>query len=103
MQPQCAVDPMRPPCFAERLLFKKSVSLAYPFADAMIAVSAVVADDLAALSGLRRDDISVVHNPPSSDRRVRPTFAAAETIWRGCPVLPESPNPENDVYRPLLV
>jgi hypothetical protein len=42
------------------LAVKRSVSLAYPFADAMIAVSAGVADDP---PGLRRDDISVVHNP----------------------------------------
>ena len=94
---------MRRPCFAEALLFKKSVPLAYQFADAMIAVSAGVADDLAALSGLRRDDISVVHNPlferPKSGRALPPPrrFGAAG------PVLPESPNPENDVHRPLLV
>jgi hypothetical protein len=39
MQLQCTVNPMRRPCFAEALLFKKSVPLAYQFADAMIAVS----------------------------------------------------------------
>jgi glycosyltransferase involved in cell wall biosynthesis len=35
----------------------------YPQADAVIAISAGVADDLAARTGLRRDAIAVIHNP----------------------------------------
>jgi glycosyltransferase involved in cell wall biosynthesis/peptidoglycan/xylan/chitin deacetylase (PgdA/CDA1 family) len=67
----------------KRLLFKKSITLTYPFADARIAVSAGVADDLAALSGLRRDDISVVHNPLLERPTSSADFAAAEAIWCG--------------------
>lgn len=35
----------------------------YPSADAIVAVSAAVADDMARLTGLRRDQVSVVYNP----------------------------------------
>ncbi len=67
----------------KRWVFKKSISLTYRLADARIAVSYGVADDLAALGGLLRDDISVVHNP-ILDRPASPDdFAAAEAIWRG--------------------
>lgn len=69
----------------KRLLFKKSMSLTYPFADARIAVSAGVADDLAKLCGLRREEMNVVYNPLLE----RPTdwadVAAAEAIWGGWP------------------
>jgi glycosyltransferase involved in cell wall biosynthesis/peptidoglycan/xylan/chitin deacetylase (PgdA/CDA1 family) len=69
--------------FPHRLLLEKSISLAYPFADARIAVSGGVADDLSALSGLRRDDISVVPNPLFVRPASPADFAAAETVWSG--------------------
>ena len=47
----------------KRWVFQKSISLTYRLADARIAVSSGVADDLAAMGGLPRADISVVHNP----------------------------------------
>jgi glycosyltransferase involved in cell wall biosynthesis len=67
----------------KRLLFKKSISLTYPFAAARIAVSTGVADDLATLSGLRREDITVVHNPLLDRPASSTDFAAAEAIWGG--------------------
>ena len=67
----------------KRWVFKKSISLTYPLASARIAVSAGVADDLAALAGVRRGDISVVYNPLFA-RPVGPgDVAAAETMWGG--------------------
>jgi glycosyltransferase involved in cell wall biosynthesis len=67
----------------KRWVFKKSISLIYPFADARIAVSGGVADDLAALAGLRRGDISVVYNPLFQRMASPDDFAAAEAIWGG--------------------
>jgi glycosyltransferase involved in cell wall biosynthesis/peptidoglycan/xylan/chitin deacetylase (PgdA/CDA1 family) len=64
-------------------VFKKSISLTYRFADARIAVSSGVADDLAAMGGLPRDDISVVHNPILYRPASPADRAAAEAIWRG--------------------
>jgi glycosyltransferase involved in cell wall biosynthesis/peptidoglycan/xylan/chitin deacetylase (PgdA/CDA1 family) len=67
----------------KRFLIKKSIRLIYPLADARIAVSAGVAEDMAVWCGLRRDDISVVYNP-LPDRPTSPAdFAAAEAIWGG--------------------
>jgi glycosyltransferase involved in cell wall biosynthesis len=63
--------------------FKKSISLTYPFADARIAVSAGVADDLAAFAGLPRGDITVVYNPLFQRPASPDDFAAAEAIWGG--------------------
>ncbi len=68
---------------AKRLLFRRSLSLVYPFADARIAVSAGVADDLSALCGLPREGIAVIHNP-SPQRPANPADAAsAEAVWGG--------------------
>jgi glycosyltransferase involved in cell wall biosynthesis len=65
----------------KRWVFKKSISLTYPFADARTAVSAGVADDLAAFAGLPRGDISVVYNPLFRRPASPDDFAAAEAIW----------------------
>jgi glycosyltransferase involved in cell wall biosynthesis len=67
----------------KRWVFKNSISLTYPFADARIAVSAGVADDLAALARLRRGDISVIYNPLFQRPASPEDFAAAEAIWGG--------------------
>jgi glycosyltransferase involved in cell wall biosynthesis/peptidoglycan/xylan/chitin deacetylase (PgdA/CDA1 family) len=67
----------------KRWVFKKSISLTYPFADARIAVSAGVADDLAAFAGLPRSDISVVYNPLFQRPASPDDFSAAEAIWGG--------------------
>jgi glycosyltransferase involved in cell wall biosynthesis/peptidoglycan/xylan/chitin deacetylase (PgdA/CDA1 family) len=69
----------------KRWVLQKSISLTYPFADARIAVSAGVADDLAALGGLPRGEISVVYNPLFQRPAGPDDFAAAEAIWGGWP------------------
>jgi glycosyltransferase involved in cell wall biosynthesis len=67
----------------KRWVFKKSISLTYPFADARIAVSAGVADDLATFAGLPRGNISVVYNPLFQRPASPDDFATAEAIWGG--------------------
>jgi glycosyltransferase involved in cell wall biosynthesis len=67
----------------KRWVLQKSISLTYPFADTRIAVSAGVADDLAALGRLPRSDISVVYNPLLERPASPDDFAAAEAIWGG--------------------
>ncbi|HTO79859.1 MAG TPA: glycosyltransferase, partial [Methylocystis sp.] len=46
-----------------KLLLKSSLRLLYPLADARVAVSNGVADDLAVLAGLPRDKFEVIYNP----------------------------------------
>lgn len=48
-----------------RLFFQFSVPLIYPLAEARLAVSVGVADDLSSLGRINRDSITVVHNPIS--------------------------------------
>jgi glycosyltransferase involved in cell wall biosynthesis len=67
----------------KRWVFKKSIALTYPFAEAKIAVSAGVADDLAAFAGLPRGDITVVYNPLFQRPASPDDFSAAEAIWGG--------------------
>ena len=67
----------------KRWVFQKSISLTYRLADARIAVSSGVADDLAAMGGLPRADISVVHNPILYRPASPADLGAAEAIWRG--------------------
>ncbi len=47
----------------KRLFLRASLRLFYPRADARVIVSNGSADDLARLSGMRRDSIEVIHNP----------------------------------------
>lgn len=46
-----------------RVLLRTSLALTYPHADARVAVSSGVADDLAALSRIPRDRFTVIYNP----------------------------------------
>jgi glycosyltransferase involved in cell wall biosynthesis len=66
-----------------RLVLRTSMALAYPLADARVAVSAAVADDLARLSGLPAGRFTVIHNPVpvGSDAVCDPTWAAQ--AWQG--------------------
>ena len=50
------------------LLMRLSMRLIYPLADARVAVSSGVADDMARLSGMRRDAFEVIHNPAATGR-----------------------------------
>lgn len=51
-----------------RRVLRASQRLCYPLADARVAVSAGVADDLAQLSGLERSRFDVIHNPAALGR-----------------------------------
>lgn len=51
-----------------RFMLRLSQRLLYPLADARVAVSAGVADDLAALSGLPRSQFTVIYNPAALGR-----------------------------------
>jgi glycosyltransferase involved in cell wall biosynthesis len=53
----------------------------YPFADACVCVSAACADDLASVSGLPRDSISVIHNPVSLPPRQISFSPKVEALW----------------------
>jgi glycosyltransferase involved in cell wall biosynthesis len=66
---------------AHRIMLKSSIALTYPLAHARVAVSMGVADDLAALSGISRGGISVIHNPVPTSFRVATGYAKAETVW----------------------
>ena len=67
-----------------RLLMQGSLALSYRLADARIAVSGGVADDLASLSGMARERISVVYNPVTlSGDDDEAEASAAERDWRG--------------------
>jgi glycosyltransferase involved in cell wall biosynthesis len=68
---------------AHRLMLKASVALTYPLAHARVAVSMGVADDLAALSGISRDSISVIYNPLSTRPEAATDGAEAEAVWGG--------------------
>lgn len=63
-----------------RFFLRTSISLIYPWAEARVAVSEGVANDLARLGGIAKDSITVLHNPLatlSSGRR------SAEIDWGG--------------------
>ncbi|WP_298807447.1 glycosyltransferase [uncultured Psychrobacter sp.] len=64
-----------------RFIFKSSIPLIYPLANARLAVSAGVADDLSNLSRINRDNITVVHNPISQNI---PAFSMQQqqTAWQ---------------------
>lgn len=68
------------PIGLRRKLWRTLTRRAYLNADALVAVSAGVADDLSALVGLPRDRISVIHNPLLLPATL-PDPAAAVTRW----------------------
>ncbi|MCK9505370.1 MAG: glycosyltransferase, partial [Porticoccaceae bacterium] len=52
-------------------LMSASMRMFYPLADARVAVSSGVADDMARLSGIKHIDIAVIHNPAATGRLVK--------------------------------
>ena len=48
--------------FLQRLFLRSSIAATYRLADARVAVSSGVADDIAGLSGIPRDRFTVIHN-----------------------------------------
>ena len=61
-------------------MLRATTRLIYPLAAARICVSGGVADDLASLSGLRRDQFDVVYNPIDPPAAIAPT-AEVERQW----------------------
>jgi len=53
------------------ILMSASMRMFYPLAGGRVAVSSGVADDMARLSGIRRRDIVVIHNPAATGRLVK--------------------------------
>lgn len=66
-----------------RMLLRASLVLTYPLAHGRVGVSSGVADDLARLSGLRRDRFSVIHNPVVLPDNHSGHHPAAEAAWDG--------------------
>ena len=62
-----------------------SMALSFPLADACVAVSAGVADDISAITGLRRQMFGVIHNPiPPRPEPSANSVSIAESLW-SCP------------------
>jgi len=60
----------------------RTIRLFYPWGSGRVAVSAAVAEDLCKLSGLKRDQIDVIHNPlPPPKAATRAERSAPEAIW----------------------
>ncbi len=53
----------------------------YPFADAIVAVSNGVADDLAELTRIKRADIDVIYNPVVSDALIQRSHESLDHPW----------------------
>lgn len=64
-----------------RWFFKGSLPLVYPFADARLAVSNGVADDLSTLSNLKHESIDVIYNPVLSNVKLF-TKQQSEDAWQ---------------------
>lgn len=65
-----------------RAFLRASIAFTYRMAHARVAVSHGVADDLAALSGIRRRAFTVIHNPlPQRPEPGPDQIAQAEAIW----------------------
>ncbi|SFD95894.1 Glycosyltransferase involved in cell wall bisynthesis [Marinobacter sp. DSM 26671] len=66
-----------------RLMMRASQRMCYPLADVRVAVSCGIADDLATLSGLPREQFTVIHNPAALGK-VNVNAACPEQL-SGCP------------------
>jgi glycosyltransferase involved in cell wall biosynthesis len=65
-----------------RKFFRSSLPLIYPFADARLAVSNGVADDLANLGRIKRDSIVVINNPVAASSTLF-TTQKSQAVWQG--------------------
>lgn len=66
-----------------RTMMRAVMAMTYPFADARVAVSAGVADDLSRLACLPRNIFTVIHNPVPLVEDGRSSSAEAESHWAG--------------------
>lgn len=64
------------------------VSLIYPLANGIVAVSSGVADDLAQVTGLQRSKIEVIYNPVINESMVEKSKLAVEHPWLQNPTVP---------------
>jgi glycosyltransferase involved in cell wall biosynthesis len=64
-----------------RGLQRASIRFTYPLADARIAVSEQAADDLASVSGIRRNSVTVVYNPVERPAAAGSDDTAARKVW----------------------
>jgi len=64
-------------------LLKATTRFVYPHADARVIVSSEAADDLAAMSGIRRDNIEVIYNPVEGPPPGTTSTPAIEALWNG--------------------
>jgi glycosyltransferase involved in cell wall biosynthesis len=69
--------------FLQRLFLRSSIATTYRLADARVAVSGGVADDIASLSGIPRDRFTVIHNAIALPSAPKPDPSAAEAAWGG--------------------
>jgi glycosyltransferase involved in cell wall biosynthesis len=68
---------------ATRLFLAGAIGSQYPRADAIIAGSRCVADDLAGVAGMVRDRITVIHNPIAAAEIWRQAQAPVDHPWLG--------------------
>jgi glycosyltransferase involved in cell wall biosynthesis len=64
-------------------LLKATTRFVYPHADVRVIVAGEAADDLAAMSGMRRDSIEVIYNPVEGPPPGTASTPAIEALWRG--------------------
>ena len=68
---------------ANRLVLRASLALTYSLANARVAVSGDVANDVASLSRITRERFTVIHNPMPLPMRVDANGDMAEAAWGG--------------------
>lgn len=66
-----------------KLMLSRSIGMTYPMAQGRVAVSGGVADDIAAVSGIARDSISVIYNPVPAGCETPVDPVAADALWSG--------------------
>lgn len=66
---------------AHHLVMRATTALAYRVADARVAVSTAIADDMAFLSGVPRKNIEIIHNPVELRDVSTSELAVADRLW----------------------
>jgi glycosyltransferase involved in cell wall biosynthesis len=66
-----------------KFILRHSIRWLYPRADSRVIVSPLAADDVAKLSGLQRDSLTVINNPIEAPPPGCATTPAIEQLWSG--------------------
>jgi glycosyltransferase involved in cell wall biosynthesis len=66
---------------AYKMALRASIRVTYPMADARVAVSNGVADDIAALSGIPRSEFEVIYNPISPPSAASAQDRGIDALW----------------------